>query len=164
LASFLMVLISLETMPSLAPVLHWLFWPNCIFQVFLLFAPDSHFLFIFLFFLAVLGVELRASCLLVRCSNNHATTWMLGCLEVSSTRLTSSSPLVLPRSLRTWTKCKQVLYKNVTQMDSSSMPRVLVPIWNLRSTVFTVPIPVSMQVFSYQNHPLSWVYSLLRLL
>jgi hypothetical protein len=74
LGFLIIVLISSETMPSLSPDLHWLLWQMCrIFKS----------LLYFLLPIFTTNTQLKAD------SNNHATVWMLCCVEISSAKFIS---------------------------------------------------------------------------
>jgi hypothetical protein len=52
-------------------------------------------------------------------------------------------------SLRAWTKCGQVLCQNATQMAFSPVPStVVISIWKLLGTGFTVYIPIGLLVWA----------------
>jgi hypothetical protein len=110
------VLISLTTTPFNT----LLFQPNCMFSnlSILLLASNS---------------QLKAV------SKTQAKAWMLDCIWHFLLRWISVLSLYsLPQSLRTWTKCTQILCHHLKWMASTKISgRVLGPIWSLRSTLAT---------------------------
>lgn len=78
-------------------------------------------------------------------SGNHATAWLLCCLDVSSTKQTG--PLLFKSTLL---KTKPESLSDISCVASSQIPAAYASLWGHMSTVCAILIPISSLVFSTQ--------------
>lgn len=94
-----------------------------------------------------------------KCNNLSRTAWIVCCLEICSTRQLSSLLLNFASLQFSRHGCKhsQLLCQNMTWMTSSSVPyKVLVPLWDLTSTVLTMHISVSILISQNSDRLSKW--------